>query len=87
MLEFAERCPALKVIISMEVPDKKLQYLAKEKNIELLYFGDVERSGAESEKKAEMVPRNPQDLYTLMFTSGSTGVNIEKLSLFILRGL
>jgi long-chain acyl-CoA synthetase len=82
LLKLADRCPSLKLIISMdpltngtELPgtSKKdlLNVLAVEKGVQIHYMGDVEKIGEASPRPAN-VPR-PDDTVTINYTSGTTG--------------
>ncbi|KAJ3082496.1 Long chain acyl-CoA synthetase 7 peroxisomal [Quaeritorhiza haematococci] len=80
LLAVAERCPCLKVIISMDPLETEgivpaagpiLKKYAEEKGIKLFTFKEVEELG----KTNRLAPRppKPDDLYTICYTSGTTG--------------
>lgn len=82
LLKLADRCPTMKLIISMdplsngsELPgtSKKelLNALAVEKGIQIHYIGDVEALGEASPRPAN--PPRPNDTVTINYTSGTTG--------------
>lgn len=82
LLKLADRCPTLKLIISLdplvngtELPgnSKKdlLNALAAEKGIQIHFIGDIEALGEASPRPAN-VPR-PDDIVTINYTSGTTG--------------
>jgi hypothetical protein len=52
-------------------------WVLRTQGLRLVSFAELERSGASlrrSEREFQLVRRKPADLYTLMYTSGSTGV-------------
>lgn len=82
LLKLADRCPTLKLIVSLdpltdgtELPgnSKKdlLNALAADKGIQIHYIGDVEASGEKSPRPAN--PPRPTDFVTINYTSGTTG--------------
>lgn len=73
LLEVAEKCPTLKIIIQIEGEgDKDTIAVAKEKGISLYSFTEIEKKGAFD--RAEPNPPAPEDIASLMYTSGTTGL-------------
>ncbi|KAF8468340.1 hypothetical protein BDZ91DRAFT_722461 [Kalaharituber pfeilii] len=81
LLSIKDRCPDLKIIISMdpldngELPGYSKQALlsawAKEKGVELYYLRDVEALGAKYTR--DYKAPTPDDIVTINYTSGTTG--------------
>lgn len=81
LLKLAPRIPRLKLIISIDELDhgeregysKKdaLNAIASDLGIQVLSMSEVERIGLESGRP--MRPAGPEDLYTINYTSGTTG--------------
>ena len=71
LLEAAKECPTLKYVVkigSLTPEDKKM---AGDVNVTLMYFRGVEAMGKESAKAP--VPGKSEELYTICYTSGTTG--------------
>lgn len=81
LLAMKDRCPELKIIISMdpldngELPGYNKQALigawAKERGVELYSFADVEELGIKNPRPYN--PPLPTDIVTINYTSGTTG--------------
>lgn len=83
IIKIAEKCPQLKVIISMDPIDgtiivpgipragNVLKQWATEKGLSLFYFKDVENIGEKS--KIQIRLPKTDDICTLLYTSGTTG--------------
>eukprot|EP00027_Filamoeba_sp_ATCC50430_P003004 CAMPEP_0168552640 /NCGR_PEP_ID=MMETSP0413-20121227/6821_1 /TAXON_ID=136452 /ORGANISM="Filamoeba nolandi, Strain NC-AS-23-1" /LENGTH=309 /DNA_ID=CAMNT_0008583261 /DNA_START=15 /DNA_END=944 /DNA_ORIENTATION=- len=69
LLAVAPNCPNLKIIISMDALTD--QQRASASTIKLLTFKEVVEDGAK--RPREQFPPRPQDIYTIMYTSGTTG--------------
>jgi long-subunit acyl-CoA synthetase (AMP-forming) len=69
-VDIATRCPSLKYIVEMtgigSTPTTRPSQL------QIFQFQDVLSFGADH--PCELVPRNPEELVTIVYTSGSTGV-------------
>ncbi len=80
VLEKIEECPLLKVAILFDHADQKTLENAKEKGIEVVYFSALESEGTEATKEdwiaieKSMDEVKPDDVATIIFTSGTTGV-------------
>ncbi|KAF9973241.1 hypothetical protein BGZ73_003515 [Actinomortierella ambigua] len=88
LLKNADKMPGLKIIISMDrlrandaekfpgctsvAPDVAFRAWANEKNIRILEFDEVEELGELHARKHN--PPKPDDVYTIAYTSGTTGV-------------
>lgn len=82
LIKLAPRLPHLKIIISMDPleqgePDgytKRaiLSDMAKQQGLQLFSLDEVEKIGADSQRP--MSPAKPDDIYTINYTSGTTGV-------------
>jgi long-subunit acyl-CoA synthetase (AMP-forming) len=72
LLQASKNSPALKLIIQMEKEgDKEIQEQAQAAGIKLLSFSEVEDNGAFYSH--EVHAPAPEDLATIMYTSGTTG--------------
>jgi len=71
MMNTSANCPSLKYIISMDPITPQLVEEAKKKGITLLYMKDVEKVGEQNPQ--EFVPAFNSTIYTIMYTSGTTG--------------
>jgi len=72
ILSIREKCTILTTIIQMEKVDAKQAAEAEAKNIQLLNFEDVLKDGARNPVEGQKP--TPDDLCTIMYTSGTTGV-------------
>ncbi|XP_077974330.1 long-chain-fatty-acid--CoA ligase 1-like isoform X2 [Styela clava] len=61
----------LKLIVLIESPTDETKQKAKERNIEVITFQELEDLGKDNKK--DFVPPTPSDLHTICFTSGTTG--------------
>lgn len=59
------------LIILIEDPDDETKSLSTDAGVEVITFSDLEELGAKSLQ--EFVPPKPTDLYTVCYTSGTTG--------------
>ena len=72
VLEVADKCEHLKLIIQMEKEgDKEVQEKAQQVGVKLISFSEVEDNGAFYAREPN--PPSSQDLATIMYTSGTTG--------------
>lgn len=72
LIESAKTCPALKTIIQIErEADPAHLALAAAAGVRLISFSEVEDNGAF--QSHEIAPAKPDDLATVMYTSGTTG--------------
>jgi len=71
IINAATNCPSLKYVINMDAPTPDQIELAKQKGVQLLNFKDVEANGAQ--KPRDFVASFPETIYTIMYTSGTTG--------------
>ncbi|KAK2603832.1 medium-chain fatty acid-CoA ligase faa2 [Conoideocrella luteorostrata] len=81
LLKLAPRLPQLKLIVSLDELDNgemqgyskgaALNVLASEHGIQVFSIQEVEKIGVESGRP--MRPASPEDLYTINYTSGTTG--------------
>jgi len=62
----------LDLIVSMEKPSESVAASAAEAGVKLMTFEGVEAAGKEDLQ--EFVPPKPEDLHTICFTSGTTGL-------------
>lgn len=69
LLAVAPNCPNLKIIISMDPLTD--QQRANAGTVKLYTFKEIAEDGAK--KPREQFPPRPQDIYTIMYTSGTTG--------------
>ncbi|RIA86944.1 hypothetical protein C1645_828502 [Glomus cerebriforme] len=75
MLKFATKIPQLRVIISidpLEDSAKLLREWASELNIKVYEFSEIEKLGKENPRNYN--PPTPNDLFTIPYTSGTTGI-------------
>nr|XP_002129904.1 long-chain-fatty-acid--CoA ligase 1 [Ciona intestinalis] len=63
---------AVTLIITMETPDDEAKSFAESANVRLMTFEQVEEVGKNNLK--EFVPPKPEDLHTICYTSGTTGL-------------
>ncbi|KAI9028027.1 hypothetical protein DFJ74DRAFT_661512 [Hyaloraphidium curvatum] len=75
LLSVASAVPGLKCIVSMDPLDsgegRAVRAWGRDKGIEVVPFGEVEKLGIEN--KREHKPPKPEDIMTVMYTSGTTG--------------
>ncbi|KAI6176239.1 Arachidonate--CoA ligase [Aphelenchoides bicaudatus] len=74
LLKHREACPSLQYLVVMEdslLGEDVAQ--AKEQGVQLMTFAELEKIGRAEPRKAHQPPK-PDDLATLCFTSGTTGV-------------
>eukprot|EP01087_Luapelamoeba_hula_P016578 TRINITY_DN510_c0_g1_i1.p1 TRINITY_DN510_c0_g1~~TRINITY_DN510_c0_g1_i1.p1 ORF type:complete len:696 (-),score=85.33 TRINITY_DN510_c0_g1_i1:38-2125(-) len=71
ILAVREKCAQLKIIIQMENPDAAQLEQAAAKNIRLLSFAEVLKTGQANPHDGQKP--TPDDLSTIMYTSGTTG--------------
>eukprot|EP01114_Cavostelium_apophysatum_P004812 TRINITY_DN1519_c0_g1_i3.p1 TRINITY_DN1519_c0_g1~~TRINITY_DN1519_c0_g1_i3.p1 ORF type:complete len:692 (+),score=193.63 TRINITY_DN1519_c0_g1_i3:135-2210(+) len=71
LFSVAVNCPLLKTIIAMDPISSEQVENARQKGIRLLYIKDVEEAGAKQPR--EFLPPFPEHIYTIMYTSGTTG--------------
>jgi len=62
----------LDLIVTMEEPTDSVSSAASEGGVKLMTFDEVETVGKDNMK--EFVPPSPDDLHTICFTSGTTGL-------------
>lgn len=67
----APDCPELKTIVLMEEPTDEERLAAEAINLRLLGFQDVVQDG--KSRPVTIDPPTPDDLYSIMYTSGTTG--------------
>ncbi|KAG8184560.1 hypothetical protein JTE90_007676 [Oedothorax gibbosus] len=72
ILRSAEQLPTLQTVVTMDPPSPELEKVAKEVNLKLISFADLEKLG-EMNKKELVLPK-PDDLFCIPYTSGTTGV-------------
>eukprot|EP01102_Stenamoeba_stenopodia_P012401 TRINITY_DN3916_c0_g1_i1.p1 TRINITY_DN3916_c0_g1~~TRINITY_DN3916_c0_g1_i1.p1 ORF type:complete len:689 (-),score=164.93 TRINITY_DN3916_c0_g1_i1:125-2191(-) len=73
LIEISEQCPTLKTIVQMEKQgDKQLIEAAEAKGIKIVSFNEIADKGAFSPIPPN--PPKPEDLATIMYTSGTTGM-------------
>ncbi|XP_030835502.1 long-chain-fatty-acid--CoA ligase 5 [Strongylocentrotus purpuratus] len=75
IIDHADAMPSLRVVVVMDLPDEgtsdlRQRYTAQ--GIELCTFEEVLRHGAQ--KQADLVLPSPNDINTICFTSGTTGL-------------
>lgn len=75
VLKIAEKVPKLKALVIMDDADPESAELkeARDKGINVLTMGKVESDGAEN-KDFVRTPPKPEDIHTISYTSGTTGV-------------
>ncbi|XP_070575903.1 long-chain-fatty-acid--CoA ligase 6-like [Ptychodera flava] len=71
LLDKADRTPTLQQIVVMETVSDEIKETAKENNIDIISFTDVEAMGR-IEPHEPVMPK-PDDLLTICYTSGTTG--------------
>lgn len=71
LLTAAEQCPQLKIIIAMDTPSDEDKEKVKNMGKEIVTFEEVMKKGEENPQ--DHVPPTPEDIYTIMYTSGTTG--------------
>jgi len=71
MLAAAPQCSHLKIIIKMEDVEEKEVEEAKKLGLQLISFSDIIRDGEKHPWDHD--PPSPEDLYSIMYTSGTTG--------------
>ncbi|XP_035224523.1 long-chain-fatty-acid--CoA ligase 6-like [Stegodyphus dumicola] len=71
LLEQREQTPGLTHIIVMNDVSEDVKQTAKDKNVNLHYFQEIEDLG--KQKPVDIVPPNPSDIATVCYTSGTTG--------------
>lgn len=64
--------PSLKIIVSMDQFDEEQKKAAKEAGAELVFYKDAEKEGGEN--MSELRLPTPEDLATICYTSGTTGL-------------
>ena len=75
MLKLATKIPQLKVIISIDPLEDSIDYIkewASEYDVKVYEFSEIENLGKENPIKYN--PPLPNDLFTISYTSGTTGV-------------
>lgn len=72
LLQLKPSLPSLKLIVSMDTIDNELKNKANNVGIELISFTDAENEGSNS--ICEPRPPLPDDLATICYTSGTTGL-------------
>lgn len=83
ILEKIEEVPVLKTVILYDRMSEECEKAAKDAGLTLYYFGDLLKKGAEivasdpaakkAEIEGEMEKTSPDDVATIIFTSGTTG--------------
>lgn len=71
LLEIAAACDSMKTLIQIQPLDDDQKAKAKEVGMELLSFAEVEKIGVDN--AVDFNPPQPEDLFTLCYTSGTTG--------------
>jgi len=71
ILSAAPNCPSLKYLISMDAPSNDQIELAKKNGVAIFSMKDVEANGAQ--KPHDFIQAFPESIYTIMYTSGTTG--------------
>jgi len=71
MLAVRHKCPNLEIIIQMEKVDAEQAEQAKAKNVKMISFDEVLKDGQANPHDGQKP--NPDDLCTIMYTSGTTG--------------
>lgn len=61
----------VKLIVLIEEPDETTMTLSEETDVEIMTFSQVDELGSKALR--EFVPPKPDDIYTMCFTSGTTG--------------
>ncbi|KAI6181270.1 Arachidonate--CoA ligase [Aphelenchoides besseyi] len=74
LIKQRESCPSLHtiVVLDSQIPSDAIEQ-AKESNIRLLSFGELEKIGREYENRVPLEPPTANDLATICYTSGTTG--------------
>ena len=62
---------SLKIIVVMETPDEEIIRLGNDYQVKIVQFSTLESSGKMSIQ--ELIPPKPDDLYTITWSSGTTG--------------
>ena len=73
VLKLSEKYPKLRTIVIMDSITSELYDSAKEKNIEIHTFGQIEING--SEKVVEPTKPKPSDVATIIYTSGTLPIH------------
>ncbi|TMW67698.1 hypothetical protein Poli38472_011318 [Pythium oligandrum] len=71
VLSLKEKCPTLKNIVSFDEPTEEQRQLAKQNDLELVSFKDMEALGEQHPIPAD--PGLADDISTICYTSGTTG--------------
>lgn len=76
ILKMADQCQHLKHVIYFNNHNESASSLKKEcqREINVYSFSELEEYGAKLEKQVDHVPPSPNDLATIMYTSGTTGL-------------
>ena len=62
---------SLNIIVVIETPDEEIMRLGNENQVKIIHFSTLELAGKMSIQ--ELIPPKPDDLYTITWTSGTTG--------------
>ncbi|XP_077865938.1 long-chain-fatty-acid--CoA ligase 5-like [Saccoglossus kowalevskii] len=71
LLNNATKIPAMKTIIMFDTPTDEVKEDALKHGVEIRHYNEVKELGRENPH--ELVPPKPQDLFTICYTSGTTG--------------
>ncbi|XP_035209509.1 long-chain-fatty-acid--CoA ligase 1-like isoform X2 [Stegodyphus dumicola] len=72
VIKNASEVPSLRTMVLMDKPDDEVLHAAKGANIVLLHYSEMEELGRKNKK--DLVLPNPEDLFCIPYTSGTTGI-------------
>ncbi|GFQ97304.1 long-chain-fatty-acid--CoA ligase 1-like, partial [Trichonephila clavata] len=72
ILQNVKQLPSLQSLVIMDPITPQIEQMAKERNIQVLEFSELENLGRNSLK--DLVLPKPDDLFCIPYTSGTTGV-------------
>lgn len=75
LLKQRDQCPSLRILVLLEAPEATLATQADASGVQVLTFAELEQLGAAAMDRAPVaLPPTPDDLCTISYTSGTTGM-------------
>lgn len=75
LLRKYDTCPSLRVIVLIQPAEPSLKTMARQLGVEIVSFADLEKQGAAAANRTPAsIPPRPEDLSTIAYTSGTTGL-------------